>query len=103
MEYSITKVHHGSIADEESSYTLIQLCNTCHVKPELVIEMINEGILDPEGERKSVWRFSHAAVESTRKVVRFQRDLNVNLAGAALALELLDRIEKLENLLERGR
>jgi chaperone modulatory protein CbpM len=103
MEDNVIKVYHGSIADEESTYTLIELCNTCRVKPEFVIEMINEGILDPEGKRKSVWRFSHEAVENTRKVIRFQRDLNINLSGAALALELLARIEELEAMLERNR
>jgi hypothetical protein len=30
--------------------------------------------------------------------VRLQRDLGVNLAGAALALELLDRIADLEHM-----
>jgi chaperone modulatory protein CbpM len=31
-----------------------------------------------------------------RTVVRLQRDLGVNLPGAALALELLDRIDELQ-------
>jgi chaperone modulatory protein CbpM len=103
MGYNVIKVHHGSIAEEESSYTLLQLCESCRVKPEFVIELVNEGILDPKGKSKSAWKFSHAAIENTRKVIRFQRDLDINLAGAALALELLRRIEELEAILERNR
>ena len=103
MEYNIIKVHHGNIADEETSLTLMQLCNMCRVRPEFVIEMVDFGILEPEGEKRIAWRFSHDALENARKVMRFQRDLDINLAGAALALELLDRIQKLETLLERRR
>jgi len=103
MEYNIIKVHQGNIADEEISLTLMQLCNTCQVRPEFVIEMVDFGILEPEGEKRTAWRFSYDAVENAKKVMRFQRDLDINLAGAALALELLDRIEKLETLLNRRR
>lgn len=103
MKYNIIKVHHGTIADEESDLTLLQLCNTCSISPEFIIEMIEEGILEPEGEKRTAWRFSHEAIESARKVMRFRRDLNVNLAGAALALELLDKIERLEAMLQRMR
>ena len=103
MEYNIIKVHHGNIADEETSLTLMQLCNMCSVRPEFVIEMVDFGILEPEGEKRTAWRFSHDALENARKVMRFRHDLDINLAGAALALELLDKIEKLETLLERRR
>ena len=101
MEYNIIKIHHGNIADEETSLTLMQLCNTCRVRPEFVIEMVDFGILEPDGEKRTAWRFSYDAVENARKLMRFRRDLDINLAGAALALELLDRIETLEALIER--
>jgi hypothetical protein len=42
------------------------------------------------------WRFHIGSVRRVRMVRRLQRDLGVNLPGAALALELLDRIAKLE-------
>jgi chaperone modulatory protein CbpM len=38
-------------------------------------------------------------VRRVRTVVRLQRDLGVNLPGAALALELLERIEELQRRL----
>ena len=101
MKYNIIKVHHGVIVGEESNLTLLQLCNMCRLSPELVLEMVDEGILEPEGEKRTAWRFSNEAVENAQKVARFRRDLNINLAGAALALELLSRIERLEALLER--
>jgi chaperone modulatory protein CbpM len=101
MQYNIIKVYQGEITDEENDLTLLQLCNMTRLTPELIIEMVNEGILNPVGDGKKAWRFSFSTVENVCKVIRFQNDLNVNLAGAALALHLLDKIEQLEDLLER--
>lgn len=103
MKYNIIHVHHGSISEETEAFTLLQLCNICQLSPEIVIEMVDEGILEPEGERKIRWRFSHEAIECAKKVRRFRHDLNINIAGAALALQLLDRIEQLEALIESRR
>ena len=69
----------------------------CHASPEDVIEMVNEGILDPRGKQVSAWRFPFIAVERVWKVQHLQRDPGVNLAGAALALHLPNRIAQLES------
>lgn len=98
MKYNIIQVYHGRIADEEEDLTLMELCRFCRVGPEFILELVNEGILNPSGRSTSSWRFPFSSVESVRKVVRFQRDLEVNLAGAALAIHLLDKIEELESL-----
>jgi chaperone modulatory protein CbpM len=59
--------------------------------------MVEEGIIEPIGERKTTWRFSFSEVENIRTVIRIKDDLKLNLAGAALALQLLERIEQLES------
>jgi chaperone modulatory protein CbpM len=64
--------------------------------------MVNEGILNPAGDSKKSWRFSFSSFENVCKVIRLQNDLNVNLAGVALTLHLLERIGQLEYLLELG-
>ena len=96
MGYSIIKVFYGKKLEDENDLTLLKLCNICQLNPELIIEMVKEGILEPSGERKSAWRFSFSIVDRVRMVQRLRRDLNVNLAGAALAIHLLEKIEKLE-------
>jgi chaperone modulatory protein CbpM len=58
--------------------------------------MVHEGLLRPAGERPDQWRFSGAQIRRARRAVRLQRDLELNLAGAALALELLDQIDALQ-------
>jgi chaperone modulatory protein CbpM len=101
MKNDIIKIYHGKITNAENDLTLFQLCNMSRLAPELIIEMINEGIIDPEGDSKKAWRFSFSSVECVCKVVRIQNDLDVNLPGAALAIHLLERIEELEDMLNR--
>jgi chaperone modulatory protein CbpM len=85
----------GALLEEESDVTLAQLCEACAVHAEAVEAMVEEGIVAPVGGGDRSWRFTRSTVVRVRTVLRMQRDLRVNLAGAALALELLERIEAL--------
>jgi chaperone modulatory protein CbpM len=94
----------GQLIGEETFITLDELCRNCTVEVEEVITLVREGILDPAGDAldergPGLWRFHISSVRRVRTVRRLQRDLGVNLSGAALALELLDRIAELERSL----
>ena len=93
----------GQLVEEETVITLQELCRHCTVKTEEIIIMVEEGILDPQGERlepadTAEWQFHMSSVKRVKTVVHLQRDLGINLPGAALALELLDRIAELKQL-----
>ena len=97
------KILRGQLVEEETGITLEELCRSCTVKTEEIIIMVEEGILDPQGERlehaqATEWQFHISSVKRVKTVVHLQRDLGVNLSGAALALELLDRIAELKKL-----
>ena len=84
----------GIVFDESTEISIVELCQVCSVDRQTVTELIAEGILEAD-ETEGEPRLPYASVRRTRTVLRLQRDLCVNLAGAALALELLDRIEAL--------
>jgi len=91
----------GQLVEEKTVITLEELCRHCTVKIEEIMIMVEEGILDPQVERlepaaAAEWHFHISSVKRVRTVVHLQRDLGVNLPGAALALELLDRIAELK-------
>ncbi len=88
--------HTGLIHEEQSGLSLAELCRSCRVQTAVVIEMVDEGMLTPEGAAPEHWRFTGVHVQRARVAVRLQRDLGVNHAGAALALQLLDEIETLK-------
>lgn len=85
----------GLLLDEECSLTLGELSCACGVHAEWVVELVDEGILEPIGHDAARWRFSGPSLHRARTVRRLQRDLGVNLAGAALVLDLMDEIESL--------
>jgi chaperone modulatory protein CbpM len=86
----------GEVWDESTEITLSQLCEVCSVEHTLIEQLVEEGMLDPVGRRSGEPRFRYTSVRITRTAMRLQDDLGVNLAGAALALELLERIEVLQ-------
>ncbi len=84
----------GYILEEESALTLAELCWKCHAPAETIISMVDHGVIAPiEGSSSRQWRFHRSALIRADKALRLKQDLGVNLAGTALALELLDEIE----------
>ncbi|HHM05120.1 MAG TPA: MerR family transcriptional regulator [Gammaproteobacteria bacterium] len=87
-------VFSGRILEEELELTLGQLSRACAVNAEWLLTLVEEGILEPLTGTPP-WRFSGTSLRRVRTVRRLQEDLGVNLAGAALALELLEEIDAL--------
>lgn len=81
----------------EQTLTLADLSRGCELPAERIFDMIDYGIIEPieRDATGSRWIFSAECVPRLRTVQRLQRDLDVNLAGAALALELLDEVKSL--------
>ncbi len=86
----------GEVLDEHIEITIVQLCRSCAVQAESIEAMVELGIVEPSGRRGHHWCFPANSIRRARIAVRLQRDLGVNLAGAALALELLERIDRLD-------
>jgi chaperone modulatory protein CbpM len=83
------------ILEEQTQLTLADLCHACAVHEERIIELVDAGVLEPQGREPARWIFIGDSLLRARKVFRLQRELDLDLAGAALALELLDEIESL--------
>ncbi len=92
----------GELLDEHTEITLTELCYSCSQHTEWVIELVEEGILDPVGRKQAQWRFSADNLRKAQTAMRLQRDLGVNLAGVALALDLLQEIELLWTRLNKS-
>ena len=90
----------GEVVEESVQLTLVQLCHACDAEPDAVVELVAHGVLDPQGGDPRDWRFAGVSLRRSRLALRLIRDLDVNVAGAALALELMARIDQLQALLE---
>jgi chaperone modulatory protein CbpM len=91
----MTDLIRAMLLDDTVELTLAELCTACRVSEELVLDIVAEGIVEPVGDRRTEWRFSGVAVARIERVIRLQEEFDVNLPGAALALELFEEIERL--------
>jgi len=93
----------GRLLDDECTLTLSEMSHACRVHAEWIIELVDEGILEPVGYDARHWLFSGPSLSRARTVMHLQHDLGVNLAGAALVLDLMDEIKQMRahlNMLE---
>ena len=94
----------GVILDEQHVLTLTEFSHACAVQTGYIIELVDEGLLVPEKPSRErephAWRFTGTQMRRARTAVRLQNDLGINLAGVALALQLLDEMEALRAQLD---
>lgn len=93
----------GLVLEEEIHLTLVELCQAARVPEQEIRAWVIEGVLEPEGGTPEEWRFAGASLRRARTALRLARDLEVNLAGIALALDLLDEINSLRSRLQGAR
>jgi chaperone modulatory protein CbpM len=85
----------GSSLDQlTATLTIEEVGRMCAVRTDYIALLVREGVIAPAlGSAPESWRFTSLELRHTRVASRLQRDLGVNLAGAALALQLLDELE----------
>jgi chaperone modulatory protein CbpM len=86
----------GIVLDESMRFSLVELCDFAKASPDQVIEMVEEGVLEPEGASVYTWRFDTHALKRLQIAMRLEQDLGVNLPGSALVLDLLEEMERLK-------
>ena len=97
MQHEIIKSEVGVIVEEGETISLFKICHYCSQPAEKILQMVEEGMIEPIDEKISCsrWQFSNDSLLRIQTALRLQRDLKVNLAGAVLAMELLDEIKQL--------
>ncbi|MCK5190575.1 MAG: chaperone modulator CbpM [Methylococcales bacterium] len=90
------EVYTGTVLNETIRFTLVEFCSLGKTSAEWVLELVDEGVLEPEGNAENDWLFDTNALKRLQKARRLQQDLRINLAGTALVLDLLEEIETLE-------
>ena len=99
MRTSLT-VLQCQVVEEEVPMSLAELCRACGTERELVVQLVEHGVVEPQGAGPQAWVFAGASLQRTRVALRLLRDLELNLPGAALAVDLLDEITRLQRALQ---
>jgi chaperone modulatory protein CbpM len=93
----------GEIFEESSALSVQDLKRMFAVEQRRIIEWVEEGVISALEMDAAEWRFSGAQLRRARIALRLERDLGVNAAGVALALELLEELEQLRRERRVGR
>lgn len=87
----------GVVLEEHFSFT--EVCHKYNITEELLIEMMEHGIFSSSPSIKEA-RLNTKEMQRIESAFRLHRDLEINLAGVALALDLLDELAQLRKELD---
>jgi chaperone modulatory protein CbpM len=90
------------IFEEYAVLSVRDLSRICAVDERHIVELVHEGVLNVVDADGTEWRFTGEALRRARLALRLERDLEINLAGVALALELMEEIEQLRRRVRHG-
>ena len=100
-KHEVLSLLSGEVLEDEVEMSLADLCRACRVPTKRVVELVEEGVIEPLGREPAQWRFRGVSVRRVRCAWRLEQDLGVNIAGAALALDLIEELERLRMRLRR--
>ncbi|GBC94225.1 Putative heat shock protein HspR [bacterium HR16] len=90
-----------SIRDKHEPVYLISVAaRLCDMHPQTLRMYERMGLIRPKRINRKNRLYSEADIERLRQIQRLTRDLGVNLAGVEIILDLLDRVEKLQQEIE---
>jgi chaperone modulatory protein CbpM len=97
--------HAVMVVEEQVQFTLVELSRACGADRELLVALVEEGVLTPiaaqQPQQPQDWRFGDSSLRRAYTALRLTRDLELNLAGAALVLDLLEQLDALRSHLYR--
>ena len=91
----------ASVVEIEVHMSIVELSHAARTPQELIMSWVSEGVLSPVGSSPEDWRFSGDSLRRAKTAAHLTHDLELNVPGVALALDLLDEIAQLRSRLLR--
>ncbi|MBL1433353.1 MAG: chaperone modulatory protein CbpM [Gammaproteobacteria bacterium] len=85
--------------------TLEEVCKIIDMPQEVLITIVEEGVLAPSGTAPNEWSFDGTMLSIAKRAVRLHRDFDIEWVSIPLYLGMIDELEKLrvENKMLRQR
>lgn len=80
---------------QESLLNLDEVCEICNISSATVNELMAYEIIHPRQSASGQLAFNEHDLQRIKTALRLQRDLEINLAGVAVVLDLLDELDEL--------
>lgn len=82
------------IIDEHTLLSYSEFQQATSADEAFIVELIEHAFIAPQGSSPNEWRFDAECLRRTKLALRFYRDLEVNVAGIALIVELMAELEQ---------
>ena len=92
----MVKIYEMDQLDSWVTCSFNELCLRNNLDTDFVVQCVEVGIADAMGDSPVEWSFTSSAAVRIQKAYRLQRDLEINLNGLAMVLDLLDEVESLQ-------
>ena len=100
----LTRIRLHMLDPDDTRYDLDALAHLSDVHSALITQYVQLGLLDPlGGGAGGEWRFDNRSLYVLRKIQRLRNELGVNVNGVSIILDLLQRVEELEQELAAAR
>lgn len=74
------------------------MCSSANISNELLIEIVELGIISPRDKNSTDWLFDSNALYELKQALRIRREFELDWPGTALTLHLFHQIEQLKQL-----
>jgi chaperone modulatory protein CbpM len=89
------RVLQAQLLDESVALQVDEFCTRLRIEREWIVELVELGAIEPRGgDAPESWCFALGDLPRVRTMARLVQDLGVNLAGAALIVEMVERGRK---------
>ncbi len=90
----------GVLIEESETMSYSEVCHKYHIPKELLIEMMEHGLFSNHSTQIENLALNAKELHRIESAFRLHQDLGINLEGVVLAIELLEKIDQLDNELQ---
>ncbi len=87
----------GVVMDETTTIALVEVCEKYHISESVLREMIEHGLFNHQTSPSKIIHIDQQTLSRIQSAFRLQEDLELNLPGVVLVLELLEELEQVRD------
>ncbi len=91
------------LISDRLTVSMREVCVRCGLQAEDLRQLVAHGVIAPVSESDAEWRFAADALRLLTRAARMQRDFELDAAGLAMALSLLDELQHSRRQIEKLR
>lgn len=85
------------LIEAHETFTFTEVCSQCELSEHDLLDWMEQGLLGDFPIAYRSVQFNPIMIARLHSAKRLQHDLDINLSGVVLALELLDKISRLQD------